>query len=271
MSEIKKNPNMRYLRENKLPHFFCAGCGNGQIMNYFTQAMDELGCNIDEMVMFSGVGCAARIPVYMKVDEFHGIHGRTLAWATGVRLMMPDTPIVVFAGDGDTASIGGNHFIHACRRNLNVTMVMVNNLNFAMTGGQVAPTTPEGSVTMTTPYGSAEPRFDVCNLAIAAGASHVERWTTCHPKQCVAAFKRGMQHKGFSFIEIVSQCPTNFGRYALKTGDPLKVREWIKENTYDQAKGKKMSEEERAGKLELGEFMRIEGRPCYSGTNNPLK
>ena len=146
---------------------------------------------------------------------------------------------------------------------------MVNNLNFAMTGGQVAPTTPEGAHTMTTPYGSAEPRFDICKLAEAAGATHVERWTTSRPVQCVAAIKRALSHKGFSLIEIVSQCPTHFGRYALGSGDPQKLVQWIKDYTYTEAEGTKMTPEEREGKLLCAQFVNTE-RPVYEGTNEVL-
>ena len=156
MPELIKNPNRRFLREEKLPHFFCSGCGAAQVLNYFTQALDALELNPENMLTIGGVGCTARIPVYLKSDTFHGIHGRTLAWATGVRLTQPELPIVIFCGDGDLASIGGNHFIHAARRNLDVTVIMVNNLNFAMTGGQVAPTTPENMRTMTTPFAAAK-------------------------------------------------------------------------------------------------------------------
>jgi len=269
MSELKINPNRRFLREDKMPHFFCSGCGCGQILNSFTQALSNLDMSPENMLCIGGVGCTARIPVVLKSDAFHGVHGRTLAWATGVKLHQPDIPIVIFAGDGDLASIGGNHFIHAARRNLDVTVVMVNNLNFAMTGGQVAPTTPETFRTMTTPYGSAEPRFDICELAKAAGATHVERWTTSRGPQCVKAMERALQHKGFSLIEIVSQCPTHFGRYALKSGDPKTLIDWIDSNTYTDAEAAKMSEEELDGKLRCGIFVQVE-KPVYSGTNQVL-
>ena len=266
MRELKINPRRKYLRPEKLPHFFCSGCGCGQVLNYYMQALEELDMDPQKMIHIAGVGCTARIPVYIKTDMFHGVHGRTLAWATGVKMMKPDTPVVIFAGDGDIASIGGNHLIHAARRNLDVTVVMVNNMNFAMTGGQVAPTTPEKSRTMTTPYGSAEPRFDVCALAQTAGATHVERWTTAQPAQCKKAMERALQHKGFSLIEIVSQCPTHFGRYALKTGDPVAVQKWIKEHTYTDAQAKKMAPEELEGKLRCGEYICVD-RPIYEGTN----
>lgn len=248
------NPNRKFLREEKLPHFFCSGCGCGQILNYFTQALEALQMDVEKILTIGGVGCTARMPVYLKSDTFHGVHGRTLAWATGVKMHNSEIPIVIFAGDGDLVSIGGNHFIHAARRNLDVTVIMVNNLNFAMTGGQVAPTTPIGSITMTTPYGNKEPAFDVAQLAMAAGATHVERWTTSRPIQCEQAIRRALQHKGFSLIEIVSQCPTHFGRYALKSGDPGKLLQWIHQNSYALEQAPNLTEEEKQGKLACGIF-----------------
>lgn len=266
MNELKKNPNRRFLREEKLPHFFCAGCGAAQVLNYFTQAVDALNLDPQQMLTIGGVGCTARIPVYLKSDTLHGVHGRTLAWATGVKLMQPDLPVVIFCGDGDLVSIGGNHFIHAARRNLDVTVIMVNNLNFAMTGGQVAPTTPEHMRTMTTPYGNAETCFDVCRLAMAAGATHVERWTTGQPQQCVSAIERSLQHKGFSLVEIVSQCPTHYGRYALGTGNPGACLDWIKSRTISIKQAEGMSDEELRGKFVCGKFHQ-EQLPVYSGTS----
>lgn len=262
----KENPNRKYLREEKLPHFFCSGCGCGQILNYFTQALSDLGMDPGQMVAIGGVGCAARIPIYLKTDVLHGVHGRTLPWATGIKLVKPDLPVVVFAGDGDIAAIGGNHLIQTARRNLDVTVIVVNNLNFAMTGGQVAPTTPVESITMTTPYGSIEPAFDLVKLSIAAGATHVERWTTSRPAQCTAAIKRALKHKGFSLIEIISQCPTNFGRYALKSGDPIKLWRWINDNTYLSSAKEKFNKEDLENKIECGLFYQEE-KPIFVGTS----
>jgi len=266
MNEIKKNPNRRFLREEKLPHFFCAGCGAAQVLNYFTQAVDALDMDPQHMLTIGGVGCTARIPVYLKSSTFHGVHGRTLAWATGVRLTKPELPIVIFCGDGDLSSIGGNHFIHAARRNLDVTVIMVNNLNFAMTGGQVAPTTPADMRTMTTPFGNSEPSFDVCKVAEAAGATHVERWTTAQPMQCVSAIKRALSHKGFSLVEIVAQCPTHYGRYALGTGDPAANVEWIKKNTITAKQAETMDKKDLKDKFICGLFVE-EDRPVYTGTS----
>lgn len=265
MSQII-NPQRKHIRDDKLPHFFCPGCGCGQVLNYFLRAVDELKINLDNMVTIGGVGCTARIPIYLKSDTFHGIHGRTLAWATGIKLHNPDLPIVIFAGDGDIASIGGNHFIHSARRNLDVTVIVVNNLNFAMTGGQVAPTTPSKSITMTTPYGNMESSFDICNLAIAAGATHVSRWTTNKPLQTIKAFKDALQHKGFSIVEVISQCPTHFGRYALKSGKPQVLIDWIEERTITHSDADKLTEEEKKNKFILGEFINIE-KPIYKGSS----
>ena len=188
-----------------------------------------------------------------------------LAWATGIKLMKPQCKVVVFAGDGDLLSIGGNHFIHACRRNLDVTVILVNNLNFAMTGGQVAPTTPLKAVTMTTPYGSSEPSFDACKLAIAAGATYVARWTTAKHVQAVSAIKDALAHRGLSLVEIVSQCPTHYGRYALNTGDPQKLMAWINERTVPLSKAKNMDAEQLKDKFVCGKFLNVE-RPIYDGT-----
>jgi len=260
------NEQRRHIRYGKLPHFFCPGCGCGQVLNFYLRAIDELGINLDETVSIGGVGCTARIPVYLNTDTLHGVHGRTLAWATGIKLHKPEIPVVIFAGDGDAASIGGNHLIHAARRNLDVTMIVVNNLNFAMTGGQVAPTTPAKAVTMTTPYGSGEPPFDICDLVVAAGATHVSRTTTSKGPQVIRAIKKALQHKGFSLVEIISQCPTHFGRYALGSGKPEVNVDFIDSNTVTVAQAKNMTKEELFGKFIIGEFVDIQ-KPVFAGSS----
>jgi 2-oxoglutarate ferredoxin oxidoreductase subunit beta len=259
------NPLLKYMRQDKLPHFFCPGCGCGQVVSAFLRATESLGLDLGSMVGIGGVGCTARIPVYINMDCLHGVHGRTLAWATGIKLHKPDTKVVVFAGDGDALSIGGNHFIHAARRNLDVTFVVVNNFNFAMTGGQVAPMTPDGSVTMTTPYGSSEPPFDLCRLAAASGATYVARTLTSNPAQMTTFIKNALNHKGFSVVEILSQCPTHFGRYALGSGSPKGLVEWIKSHTVPASAAEKMSPEQTAGKYLVGEFVNVE-KPVFRGS-----
>lgn len=263
MSE-KINPVRKYLREGSLPHFFCPGCGCGQIMGYFLQAADQIGLDFDNLVAIGGVGCTARIPVYLKADALHGVHGRTLPWATGIKLHKPDLDVVVFAGDGGVAAIGGNHFIQAARRNLDVTVIVVNNLNFAMTGGQVSPTTPPGLSTTTTPRGNREPSFDLCDLAITAGATFVSRWNTYRSRQAINAIKGALQHEGFAMVEILSQCPTHFGRYALGTGNPSEVVQWIEDRSITEKEAQDLSQEELMDKFIVGDFLE-ESEPTFEG------
>lgn len=265
MARQKTNPLRKYIRNGKLPHFFCLGCGCGQILSYFLRAVDDLQLDFEKIITIGGVGCTARIPIYLNTDSLHGVHGRTLPWATGIKLYQPDLKVVIFAGDGDLVSIGGNHFLHAARRNLDVTVILVNNFNFAMTGGQVAPTTLLNSITMTTPYGSKENPLDICELAVCAGATYVSRWITAKPIQTIKSMKKALQHKGFSMIEILSQCPINFGRYALKTSDTEEVLKWIENKSILKTKAEKLSKQELKDKFILGEFIH-EKRPVFQGT-----
>jgi len=253
----------KYLRERSLPHFFCPGCGAAQVMNYFVQAADRVRLDFDQLVAIGGVGCTARIPVYLDADVLHGIHGRTLAWATGMKLHNPGLKVVVFAGDGDIAAIGGNHLIHAARRNLDVTVVVVNNLNFGMTGGQVAPTTPGALRTMTTPYGNVEPPFDLCRLAETAGATYVSRWTTATARQGIRALEGALTHEGFALVEFVAQCPTNFGRRALQSGSAVDGVRWIAEHSVIRKDGAEAPDE---AIFVLGDFVDAR-RPVYRGSS----
>ncbi|WOX58537.1 thiamine pyrophosphate-dependent enzyme [Methanoculleus receptaculi] len=201
-----------WLREDRLPHIYCSGCGNGTVINCTLAAIDEVGWRRDETVFLSGIGCSSRAPGYINTDSLHTTHGRALAFATGVKLARPDLKVVVFTGDGDLAAIGGNHFIHACRRNVDMTVVCMNNQIYGMTGGQGSPTTPPGAISTTTPYGASEPAFDLADLAIAAGANYVARWTSYHVTELTKAITTGLQTPGLAFIEVRTQCPTNYGR-----------------------------------------------------------
>jgi 2-oxoglutarate/2-oxoacid ferredoxin oxidoreductase subunit beta len=201
-----------WFRQDRLPHIYCAGCGNGTIINCTLEAIEEIGWQPDDTIFVSGIGCSSRAPGYIITDSLHTTHGRALAFATGIKMAKPSFHVVVFTGDGDLAAIGGNHFIHACRRNIDLTVVCMNNQIYGMTGGQGSPTTPVGATSTTTPYGSAEPAFDLCELAIAAGANYVSRWTSYHVKELTKAVKVGLETPGLSFIEAMTQCPTNFGR-----------------------------------------------------------
>ncbi len=245
---------MDYVREEIMPHRFCAGCGCGTVLNVFSNVVAELGWQPTQMVCVSGIGCSAWIPSpYFKADTLHTTHGRPIAFATGVKVMRPDMKVIVIAGDGDIAGIGGNHLIHAARRNIDLSVFMVNNMIYGMTGGQVAPTTPEGITTTTTPHGNVEPPFNVANLVVAAGAAYVARWTTYHVFQLMKAMQHAMTKKGFSFIEIVSQCPENYGRrIGLHHGTDFLKR--FKEQSVRIAKAREMSEEELQDRIVIGEL-----------------
>jgi 2-oxoglutarate ferredoxin oxidoreductase subunit beta len=253
---------MDYVREEIMPHRFCAGCGCGTVLNVFVNAVDELAMDPTRMVCVSGIGCSAWIPSpYFRSDTLHTTHGRPIAYATGVKIMRPDLNVVVIAGDGDIAGIGGNHLIHAARRNIDLSVLMVNNMIYGMTGGQVAPTTPLGVKTSTTPHRNIEPPFKVAEVVAAAGASYVARWTTYHVFQLKKAMQRAMTKKGFSFIEIVSQCPENYGRrIGLKTGAELLRK--IKEQSVRVKKAQEMSEEELQHKIVVGELCDLD-RPEF--------
>lgn len=207
-----ENPFLKYLRKDRLPHIFCAGCGNGIVMNTFFKGMELANIDFENIVLVSGIGCSSRIPGYVKCDSLHTTHGRPIAFATGLKLGNPKLDVVVFTGDGDAAAIGGNHLIHGARRNIDLTVICINNNIYGMTGGQISPTSPRGSYGSTAPYGALETPFDLAELVKAAGASYVARWTAAHPLQLANSIRRGLENKGFSFIEVLSQCPTYFGR-----------------------------------------------------------
>ena len=243
-----------YLRDLPLP--FCAGCGAMTVMSEFLRAAYELGHkDLSKFVFCSGIGCSAWIPSpHFMADSVHTLHGRSIPAATGIKLMRPDLNTVIFGGDGDIVGIGLSHFIHAARRNTDILVIMVNNMIYGMTGGQVAPTTPLGSKTTTTPYGSFEHPLDAARLAAAAGACYVARWTTAQPKELKESIKKAINMKGFRFIEATSQCQTAYGRRAgfKNAGEMLK---WFKENAIPIEQAEKMDEESLTGKIVVGEFV----------------
>lgn len=246
----------KYLRRERMPHMACPGCGIGQVVHAILLAIDELGLTPQDTVWVQGVGCSSRITYSTWIgDNIDAHHGRIFAVATGLKMARPDMNFILFTGDGDCGAIGGNHFIHACRRNLDITTILFNNGIYGMTGGQVAPTSPLGAVTTTTPYGNIEDPFDMCQMAIAAGASYVARWRSTDTKSLAGSIKKGIQTKGLAFIEVLLQCPTNFGRYVLKTSNPQEVIKWIKEHTITKQQASKLSPEELAGKYVIGEFI----------------
>ncbi|MDD4858909.1 MAG: 2-oxoacid:ferredoxin oxidoreductase subunit beta [Dehalococcoidales bacterium] len=211
------NPEERYyprelLREDRMPHIWCPGCGMGTILHGFLNALHRSGLPLDKTVVVSGIGCAGRVAGYVKLDSFHTTHGRAIPFATGLKLANPELKVVVFSGDGDLVSIGGNHFIHAARRNMDLTVILVNNFTYGMTGGQFGPTTPLDAKTATSRSGNYEPTFNVPNLASAAGAVYISRWTALHMRQMQTSFTEALQKKGFSLVEVISPCPTLYGR-----------------------------------------------------------
>ena len=201
-----------YIRQRYFPHMWCPGCGHGTILNSLIRAVEELGLSKNDIVMTSGIGCSARISGYVDFHSFHTMHGRALASATGIKLSRPELTVIVPMGDGDSLAIGGNHFIHACRRNIDMTAIVMNNRIYGMTGGQFSPLSGKGVKATTAPFTTIDPDFDVVALATAAGASFVARTTTYHCMQTISILKKAITHKGFSVVEILSQCPTHFGR-----------------------------------------------------------
>jgi 2-oxoglutarate ferredoxin oxidoreductase subunit beta len=201
-----------YLRVERMPHIWCSGCGIGPATSAFIRSVERAGIDPDKMALVSGIGCAGRVAGYVRLDSFHTTHGRAIPFATGLKVANPSLHVVVFSGDGDLVAIGGNHLIHASRRNVDMTVICINNFNYGMTGGQFGPTTPLEANTSTSPYGNFDPPFNLPGLVAAAGASYVARWTLIHPRQLEKSMVEALTRPGFSFIEVVAPCPTLFGR-----------------------------------------------------------
>ncbi len=228
-----QHPYTRYLRTDRLPHIWCPGCGIGIVMGAFLAAVDELGIPQEKVAVVSGIGCTGRVAGYVKFDSYHTTHGRPIPFATGLKIARPEMTVVVFSGDGDLVSIGGNHLIHAARRNIDLTVICVNNFNYGMTGGQMGPTTPHRARTTTTPYGNLEFPFNLPYLVAAAGAVYVARWTVLHVFHLRESIKEALQRRGFSFIEVVSPCPVGFGR-PNKIGEGLEEMRFYREHALIQ-------------------------------------
>ncbi len=256
------NPVEPFLRMERIPHIWCPGCGIGTSVNCFTRALIESNTNLDKIAIVSGIGCSGRVAGYLKLDSFHTTHGRAIPFATGLKLANPDLTVVVYSGDGDLFAIGGNHFIHAARRNLDLKVICVNNLIYAMTGGQSAPTTPVNAISTTAPYGSYEPPFNLPYLAQASGATYVARWTTFHVRQLSKSIKEILNKPGFCFIEVLSPCPTLYQR-RNKQGDGLEAMKMYRENSKTKH-GASTAEValDSGGPIIVGKFVDIE-RPSY--------
>ena len=241
----------KYFRPGRLPHLWCGGCGNGIVLAAMIEAVDRLGLTKDEVAFISGIGCSSRASGYVDFNTANTLHGRALPIASGLKMARPEMTVIVASGDGDCAAIGGNHLIHAARRNIDLTLVAFNNSIYGMTGGQYSPLTPAGSRATTAPYLTVEPAFDLLDLARAAGATFTARATTYHAPLLGKVIEQGIRHKGFSIIEAVTACPTNFGRQN-KIGAPAAMMEWQKEHGIMKAAFEKLPLEERAGKFPIG-------------------
>lgn len=220
---------LSYLRQNKMPHIWCPGCGNGTVMSNIIRAIDASGIDTSKTVIVSGIGCSSRAPGYMNFDTLHTAHGRAIPFATGIKMANPELNVIVITGDGDCTAIGGNHLIHGCRRNIDITVVLVNNNIYGMTSGQYSPLTPTGAWATTAQYGNIDHPFDIPRVAAACGATYVARASVYHVAQLEKYIENGIKHKGFSMIEAVSICPTYFGR-KNKRGDAADMMVWLKEH-----------------------------------------
>lgn len=250
------------IRPGKLPHIWCPGCGHGIVMKGLIRAMDTCGLEKNNTAIVSGIGCASRLPGYLDFCTLHTAHGRAAAFATGVKMAKPEMTVICCGGDGDGTAIGGNHFIHACRRNIDMTYIIMNNYIYGMTGGQFSPTTPTGNKASTTPYGNPDPNFDISKLAIGAGATYVARTTAFHATQIDKLIAEGIQHKGMAVIEVLDDCPTTYGR-RNKFRSVVDMMKRLKDIAVPVAAAAKMTDEQLEGKVLTGVLYKEE-RPEYT-------
>jgi len=241
----------KYLRLEKMPTLWCWGCGDGVILKSFVRAVSKLGWEQDDVCVVSGIGCSGRFSSYVDFNTIHTTHGRTVAYATGVKLANPTKHVVCVAGDGDALAIGGNHTIHGCRRNIDMTMIIINNFIYGLTNSQTSPTTPQGMWTVTQKAGNIDPTFNTCDLAIASGASFVARETMLDPKKLEKILIKAMEHKGFSMMEVLSNCHINLGR-KNKMLSAMENLEWIDSITISKKKYDALTTDEQLNLLPTG-------------------
>ncbi len=253
-----RHPMDALLRRDRLPHIWCSGCGLGTALSCFIAALQRSGLDPDKMVIVSGIGCSGRTAGYLMLDSFHTTHGRAIPFATGLKLANPELKVVVYSGDGDLAAIGGNHFIHAARRNMDMTVICINNFNYGMTGGQVGPTTPIQGITTTSPYGNYEHPFNLPYLAAASGAVYVARWTTLHARQLEQAMLEALTRKGFSFVEVISPCPALYGRMNKQRTGLLQMEYYREKSVIQHGIDPRRADIELGGEIIVGTFLDIE-------------
>jgi len=253
----------KYLRhDKKFPHVWCPGCGNGIVLGALIRAIDRLGLSKDEIVLASGIGCSGRMPVYVDFNTLHTTHGRALTFATGVKLAKPSMTVIAIMGVGDATAIGGNHFIHAARRNLDLNAIIINNQIYGMTGGQFSPTTPYGSHATTSSYGHIEHAFEIAELAVTAGADFVARGTVYHGQLLEDLMVKGLQKRGFSVLEVMSNCHVQFGR-RNDMADPVTMMKWLRDRAVNIQKAQEMTPDELKDKFTIG-ILADEEKPVYT-------
>jgi 2-oxoglutarate ferredoxin oxidoreductase subunit beta len=266
-----RNPMEDFLRMDRIPHIWCSGCGIGVVVTSFADALRKSEINLDKVAVVSGIGCTGRVAGYIKLDSFHSTHGRAIPFATGLKLANPELQVVVFSGDGDIVGIGGNHFVHAARRNMDILVICVNNFNYAMTGGQVAATSPLNANLSTAPYGNFEYPFSLPYLADACGATYVARWTCLHIRRVTNSIQEAMGKKGFRFIEVVAPCVTLYAR-RNRLGDGLNVLKYYYENSeIKHGADTRTVEISYQGKITCGKFVDREKPPFLDCMNTHLK
>ncbi len=252
MTAVNRSVVYNWLRhDKKFPHVWCPGCGLGIVMGSLVRALVHSGLDKNDVVLVSGIGCSGRLPVYVDVGSVHTTHGRALTFATGIKLAKPELTVITVMGDGDAAAIGGNHLIHAARRNLDITAIVVNNQTYGMTGGQFSPTTPLGARAATAYFGHIEPPFDISALSAAAGAAFVGRATVYHVSQMDKLLLRAIQKPGFGLVEVMSPCPTQFGRQN-RLGSQIEMMQELKRSAVPAERWEKLSESQRSDRFAIG-------------------
>ncbi|MDY6932841.1 MAG: 2-oxoacid:ferredoxin oxidoreductase subunit beta [Spirochaetota bacterium] len=259
----------KYLRhEKKFPHVWCPGCGNGIVMGALVRTIDRLGLSKDQIVLASGIGCSGRMPVYVDFNTLHTTHGRVLTFATGIKLSKPSLTVITVMGDGDATAIGGNHFIHAARRNIELTAIIINNQIYGMTGGQHSPTTPYGSFATTALYGNIEHPFSISELAVTAGGAYVARGTVYHVQLLEKLIEKAITHNGFSVVEVLSNCHTQFGRKNDMV-DPITMMKFFRDHAVAIEKTHEMTQESMEDKFTIGVLADLQ-KPVYTEEYNKI-
>ena len=259
-----------YLRTDKMPTLWCWGCGDGVILKALIRAIDKLGWNMDDVCVVSGIGCSGRFSSYLNCNTVHTTHGRTLPYATGIKMANPNKKVIVVGGDGDGLAIGGNHTIHAARRNIDLTYILINNFIYGLTNSQTSPTTPKGMWTATMERGNIDPTFDSCKLVEAAGASFVARETMIDPKKLERTLVKALEHKGFSYLEVFSNCHVNLGR-KNKMASATSNLEWIDSISLAKTKFDMLEESEKIGKYPTGVLKQDENALEYCEAYEKVK